>query len=276
MTGALGATDRPPQPGRGAWVADDHALLCRAVREAGRIASRFFYGGTKGWDKRPGHPVSKADLAVDAYLKETLLSARPDYGWLSEESGESKNRLAAERIWVVDPIDGTRGFLMHRPEYAVSVALVAGECPVAGALFNPETDEFFEATAGGGARCNGAVLKVADTSALSAMKVVVSRRERRRLLKLPELCEGEVRGISSIAYKIALVATGRADVVVSFKPKSDWDLAAAHLLVTEAGGRITGMDGSPIRFNRPHPRHDDLLAANPALHALLVEFLGRR
>jgi myo-inositol-1(or 4)-monophosphatase len=275
MTGALGATDRPPQPGPAAWVGEDHALLCQAVREAGRIASRFFHSGTTGWDKRPGHPVSKADLAADAYLKETLLSARPDYGWLSEESGESENRLAAERVWVVDPIDGTRGFLMNRPEYAVSVALVAGDSPVTGALFNPETDEFFEATAGAGARCNGAVLKVAETDALAAMKVVVSRREMRRLRKIPELCEGEVRGVSSIAYKIALVAAGRADAAVSFKPKSDWDLAAAYLLVTEAGGRITCTDGSALRFNRPQPHHDDVLAANPVLHPLLVECLRR-
>lgn len=274
MASPLGATHGPSQPGP-SWLDEDHALLCRVAREAGRMASGFFHGGTAGWDKRPGDPVSNADLAVDAYLKEALLTARPDYGWLSEESGESENRLTAERVFVVDPIDGTRGFLMHRPEYTVSVALVAAGRPVAGVLFNPETEEFFEATAGGGARCNGAALRVADTRELSAMTVVVSRREMKRLRNFPELCQGEVRGVSSIAYKIALVAAGRADAAVSFKPKSDWDLAVAHLLITEAGGRISCVDGRPIRFDQPRPDHDDVLAANPALHALLVERLRR-
>lgn len=274
MGGAVGATESPAHAGHEAWLDEDHALILRAVREAGGIASGYFRGGTAGWEKRPGEPVSKADLAVDAFFRETLTGARPGYGWLSEESGESKNRLSAGRVWVVDPIDGTRGFLMHRPEYVVSVALLDGDRPVAGALFNPETDELFEAVAGGGARCNGEALRVGDARSFSDMTVVVSRRERRRLETLPQLSTGAVRGVSSIAYKIALVAAGKADAALSFKPKSDWDLAAAYLVLSEAGGVMTCMDGAPIRFNRPRPRHPDLLAANPALHARLLAALA--
>ena len=271
------ASDGPEAGSRrpGAWLAEDHALLCRAVREAGAIASGFFARGVTGWDKRPGSPVSEADIAADVLLREKLIGARPGYGWLSEESGESDNRLAAERLWIVDPIDGTRGFLRGDREYAVSVALVVDGAPVAAAVFNPETDEFFEATVGGGARLNGAPIRVAARQDIAGMKLLVSRRELRSIRPLAESWGCEVGAISSIAFKIALVAAGRVDAVLSRIGKSDWDIAGGHLIVTEAGGRITSQDGSRLSFNRPRPRHDSVVAANPALHAALVERLGR-
>jgi myo-inositol-1(or 4)-monophosphatase len=258
------------------WLSRDHELLCRAVREAGKIAASFFRKRLAGWDKRPGEPVSEADLAVDDYLRRALLAERPGYGWLSEESEESANRLTAERLWVVDPIDGTRGFLKGWPEYAVAVALIAEGRPVAAVVFNPATDEFFEAVIGGGARLNGAPLAIGERTELAGMKLLVSRRERQRIVEGSGLSGCVVEAISSVAYKIALVAAARADAVVSLSEKSDWDLAAAHLVLAESGGRMTGADGGELRYNAPRPRHDSLVAANPTLHRLLLERLGRR
>ncbi|MGB8274428.1 MAG: 3'(2'),5'-bisphosphate nucleotidase CysQ [Alphaproteobacteria bacterium] len=256
-------------------LAEDHALLCRAVREAGLLASKRFHAGEKGWDKRPGQPVSQADIAVDAYLEQELIGARPSYGWLSEESGESDNRLSTARIFIVDPIDGTRAFLKKRPEYAVSVALVASGRPVAAAVYNPETDEFFEAFEGGGARCNGAPMRVQDRTQLRGTKLLVSRHEFKELGVDPGLEECEIEAISSIAYKIALVAAGRAGAVIALRPKSEWDLAAADLLVTEAGGRITDAGGAELIYNQPAPDIASVLAAGPVLHALLLERVAR-
>lgn len=269
MRATAGLPERRPDT----WLARDHALLTRAVREAGRLASGFFRTRMASWDKRPGDPVCDADLAVDALLKKALLSERPGYGWLSEESAESANRLSAERLWVVDPIDGTRAFLKGRPEYAVAAALVVAGRPVAGAVFNPETDEFFEAVEGAGMRLNGVPLAVADRVKVSGMRLLVSRREFERLSENHHIGDCAVEAISSIAYKTALLAAGRADALVSLSPKSDWDLAAGHLLVAEAGGRMTSCSGEELVYNRPLPRHASVLAANPTLHALVVERL---
>jgi myo-inositol-1(or 4)-monophosphatase len=258
---------QPVPPAR--WLVEDHELLCRATREAGALASKRFHAGEKGWEKRPGEPVSEADLAVDAHLKAALMGARPAYGWLSEESGGSDNRLAAERVFIVDPIDGTRAFLKRRPEYAISVALTQAGRPVAAAVYNPETDEFFEALAGGGARRNGMPLRVLERTNMKGAKLLVSRRELAGIAAEVGLGECEIEALSSIAYKIARVAAGEAAAVVALRPKSDWDLAAAHLLVVEAGGRITDAQGAELVYNRAETRHSGVLAANPVLHDLL-------
>ncbi len=269
MRATAGFGKRRPE----SWLSRDHALLTQAVREAGRLASGLFRKRIASWEKRPGDPVSDADLAVDELLKKTLLNERPGYGWLSEESAESANRLTAERLWVVDPIDGTRAYLKGRPEYVVAAALVVRGSPVAAAVFNPETKEFFEAVEGGGMRLNGTPLRVTDRAKVPGMRLLVSRREFERLSQAHRIQDCAVEAISSIAYKTALVAAGRADALISLSPKSDWDLAAGHLLVAEAGGRITSCTGEELVYNRPHPRHPSVLAANPTLHALVVERL---
>jgi len=260
-------------PGTCGALAADHALICRYVREAGAIASGYFHRRVKGWDKKPDDPVSEADLAVDSFLKRELTGARPGYGWLAEESGEGAAGAGAPRVFVVDPIDGTRSFLRGRPEYAVAAALVADGVPVAGAVFNPETDEFFEAIAGGGARLNGRTIAVARKPSIEGARLLVSWRE------FNHLCEGgafvgcEMERIGSIAYKIALVAAGRADAVVALAPKSDWDLAAAQLILEEAGGRITDARGKPLAYRGEG--HASVVAADPALHAQLLARLSR-
>jgi myo-inositol-1(or 4)-monophosphatase len=253
----------------------DHELLIAAVREAGALASRHFGKSNLSWMKKPGQPVSEVDLAVDDLLRQRLCGERPDYGWLSEESAESPDRMDREWLWVVDPIDGTRAFLDSRLEYSVSVALLHFNRPVAAAVFNPETDELFEATADGGARCNGMPITVSNKDNMDNARVLVSRSELKTLAGDKALIPCEVSSISSIAYKLALVGSGITDATVTLTSKSDWDIAAAHLIVSESGGIITQANGDALVYNRPHTSHPNVLAAGPALHTMLTAALKR-
>ncbi|MEE9301266.1 MAG: 3'(2'),5'-bisphosphate nucleotidase CysQ, partial [Alphaproteobacteria bacterium] len=193
-------------PAQAPSLADDHALLVDAVRAAGRIAARYFRKPQKTWEKQPDHIVSEADIEVDRALHRELTAARPDYGWLSEESEDDLARLGRSRLWVIDPIDGTHSFLKGRPEFTVAGALaVAGE-PVVGAIFNPITGEMFEAIKGGGARLNGTRIRVSATRALCDARLIASRTESAQSTLTERLGVREVMPISSIAYKLALVA----------------------------------------------------------------------
>ncbi len=179
-------------------------------------------------------------------------------------------------MWVVDPIDGTRAFLKGRDEFTVAVALVEDGRPVLGAVYNPAREEFFEATSGGGARLNGAPIRVARVDHIAGARLVLGRREAGHVKWHDSLGAREVVGISSIAYKLAMVAAGRADATISLSPKSDWDVAAADLIIAEAGGTASQPDGTPLVYNRPRPRNAGVVAANPVLHRLILERLAGR
>lgn len=254
-------------------VESDHALLVAAVREAGALAMRSFGRDVETWEKSPGHPVCRVDLDVNDLLAERLDAARPAYAWLSEESEDDPARLDAERVWIVDPIDGTRAFLDHRPEFAVSVALVANGAPVAAAVFNPATDELFDARAGGGARLNGEAVRASGASTLAGARIFVSRTEMREAGWHRAIGEMTVTAISSMAYKLALVAAGRGDAAATLWPKSEWDIAAGDLLVREAGGRIGDAAGAGFVYNRAQPRVGSIVAAGARLHTPLCERL---
>lgn len=266
----------PPAPP--ADLAADHALLVAATRAAGARALADFGAPVEQWMKSPGQPVSATDMAVNALLKSRLMGARPDYAWLSEEDPDERPeaRAGARRVWVVDPIDGTRAFLKGRREFAISVALVEDGAPVAGAVFNPATDEMFEALAPGPARRNGVIVTASAASALAGARLGVSRTEMRRADWPGSLAEMVAEPISSVAYKLALVAAGRFDATVTLWPKNEWDAAAGDLLVRAAGGRITDAAGAAIAYDRPNPRIATIVAAGPALHGPLLARLEAR
>ena len=189
---------------------EDLALIEEAVREAGKIARSYFGGSYKKWDKGKGDPVTEADLAVDKYLRETLTAARPDYGWLSEESVDDLQRLSTEFTFVVDPIDGTVAFLKNRPHFTICVALVREHLPLVGAVFNPITEECFTAIAGEGAMMNGARIHTSDAAEVGHCRMLADRTilahpnwNNPPLTPWPPM-EIETRG--SIAYRLALVA----------------------------------------------------------------------
>jgi len=251
----------------------DHARLVAAVRAAGVIAMGYFRADPKAWEKIPGHVVSEADHAANDYLRQALWQPNPEDGWLSEESSDDLSRLEARRVWIVDPIDGTNAFLAGRPEFAVSAALVVDGAPVAAALYNPATDEMFEASEGGGARLNGEPMEISRAAAVEGASLISSRAEADRDEWRNELSGVDVSAISSMAYKLALVACGRYDACVTLWPKSEWDIAAAALLLSETGACMSDARGAAFTYNKADTRFPEVVAAGPVLHPLLIERL---
>ena len=239
----------------------DLDLLASAAKEAGAVALTFFRRNPANWMKENDSPVSDADIAVDRLLTERLRAARPDYGWLSEETIDDASRRSGRPVFIVDPIDGTREFLAGRNEWAVSIAVVVGGRPVAAVLAVPALRETFTASAGGGVWLNGAPIAVAKRADLAGAKVAGPRRYVRRLAEKAGIDIRAVRFIGSLAYRLALVAAGRVDVGVAREGARDWDLAAADLIVHEAGGKLADLEGRVLRYDRADTRHPTIVAA---------------
>lgn len=251
----------------------DVALLGQAAREAGEIALNYYKRDPEVWTKGNDSPVSEADLAVDAFLREQLCGARPDYGWLSEETTDSDDRLNRNHVFIVDPIDGTRAFIEGGRDWTVSVAVVTGGRPVAAALFAPVHGEMFLAGAGLGMTLNGALTSAGDADTLDGARIAGPRN----ILKHAGFTGTGIKlagFIPSLAYRLALVGTQRLEAAVARARSHDWDLAAADLIVHEAGGRLTDTDSRPIRYNTENLRHPALVASKAGLHAKLVDKLA--
>ncbi len=244
-------------------LASDLALLVDAAREAGQIALRYFKRSPEVWMKGGMSPVSEADLAADRFLRETLLAARPDYGWLSEETADDPARLKARRTFIVDPIDGTRGFLEGRSEWCVSVAVVETGRPLAGVLECPARRETFTAVSGGGALKDGARLVLSPTpqslilggpgSMINALPADLRSRVKR----------GEY--VPSLAYRLAMVADGRLAATFVKSNSRDWDLAAADLILHEAGGSVLDDAGLPPSYGEADTAHGSMAAGRGEL-----------
>ena len=255
-------------------LGDDVALIAEATVAAGRIALGFFGHDPKTWTKAGDSPVSEADIAVDQLLKARLMAARASYGWLSEETADTPDRLARKRLFVVDPIDGTRAFINGDPRWTVSVAVVEDDRPIAAALYQPATDDLVLAATGRGAWRGRTRLTVTGRDALRGASLTGPRKfsalER----------EAEALGIQlqapvpSLALRIAHVANQTADAAYAFAKSHDWDLAAADLLVEEAGGRLTDTDGKTLVYNRPVPKHPALIAAGPGVYEAFKSLYG--
>ncbi len=251
----------------------DLALLIAAAREAGAVLLDWKAKGAKVWNKG-GTPVTEADHASNALLHERLLGARPDYGWLSEETADDPARLATQRQFVVDPLDGTVSFIKNKDDFTVSLAVVENGAPVAGAVFNPSRGEMFAAAQGGGATLNGAPIAASDAAAIEGCRMVASAA----MFKHPSWPEAwpemTFQKIGSIAYRLAMVASGRGDATLALSPKSDWDIAGGEIIAREAGAIVSAHDGAPFRYNRPVTDQISLLAAPPALYAALSRRLA--
>jgi myo-inositol-1(or 4)-monophosphatase len=257
-------------------LADDSdiELLTKAASAAGRIAMRYFKQDPEVWMKSGSSPVSEADYAVDHYLRETLTSARTDYGWLSEETTDSAARLEIRRIFIVDPIDGTRGFLDGGPNWCISVAVVDHGVPVAGVLECPATGETFSAVAGGGAFLNGKAIGVRQAATEQRRYEVAGPKPM--VDSLPQRWRDlshRVAYIPSLAYRIALIAAGRLDATFVKPNAHDWDIAAALLILREAGGRLVEASGEPPQLARATTRHAALAAGSGELLDAMVPIL---
>ena len=249
----------------------DLALLIDAARAAADVALGFAGQSPQVWDK-PGEagPVTEADLAVDALLRDRLTAARPHYGWLSEETPDTPDRLARDAIFIVDPIDGTRGFIANGPDWGHALAVAHGGQITAAVVLMPRMDKCYTAARGQGAALNGTPLRASARTAPDGGTILA----RRALMGAEHWPGGppamEPTQRSPMAYRLATLAEGCFDAAFTPHPIWDWDLAAGLLLLTESGHTATDHAGAPLTFNRPHPRAPGILAANPALHAALL------
>ena len=238
--------------------------------DAGRLAMARWQTDFKRWEKAPGNPVCEIDLELDMILRERLSALAPDAGWLSEESADSRDRLEADRVWVVDPIDGTRDYLRGRQGWAVSIALVENGQPILGVLDAPARGEVWRAEAGKGAFRNGERIRAASRDVLTGARVPAD--------SLPKVDQDLVQVFkpNSIALRIAMVAAGEADLVATLRWGYEWDIAAAVLIAREGGATVSNALGRPISFNTPSGEAYGVLATVPGIHAQAVERLHAR
>lgn len=264
-------------PGPDPSPEEELALLVQAAEAAGKIALGFWRRDPKAWDKADASPVSEADLAVDAALRVLLAAERPDYGWLSEESPdgaeEQAARAAARRVFILDPIDGTRAFLAGEEAFAVSLALVEGGRVLAGVVHLPAMARTYCATAHGPARRDGAVLAVSARAELAGADVLATRPTM-----APELWPQGVPEVkrsfrASLAWRLCLVAEGRFDAMITLRGAREWDIAAGALIAERAGAVVTDRHGQAIAFNAAIPEAEGTLCAPPALHSQILAAL---
>lgn len=244
-----------------------------AVADAADRALVLWAGGrtqVRQWEKEPGHPVCEADLEIDAMLRASLAAIDPVAGWLSEETADTVDRLDQQRVWVVDPIDGTRDYLRGRPGWAVSVALVEAGAPRLAILAAPARNELWIAQAAGGATRNGQRLQAGSRTTLAGARVPADQLPRgdRDLVAVAKP--------NSIALRMALVAADEADLVATARWGNEWDIAAAALICAEAGVTVTDALGGALRFNQPQPTAFGLLCTAPGIHDAAMARLSPR
>lgn len=244
-----------------------------AAIEASRPVFARFTPGAIETEYKVGHdPVTEADRALDAALRKELL--REDEGWLSEESVDDPVRLKRSRVWVVDPLDGTREFVEGIPEFCVSIGYVENGNPVAGGIYNPATDETFLGSVDSGVLYNGKPAQPTQRKNLAGALVLASRSEvKRGEWKAFENSSLSIRPMGSVAYKLALVSTGLADVTFTLTPKNEWDVVAGAALVESAGGFVSTLEKTSFTANRRDPLLSGLLACGPFLKDELLALL---
>lgn len=258
-------------------LASDLDLLKSAAESAADIALRHWRRDPRSWEK-PGDagPVSEADLEVDAHLKTILTDARPDYGWLSEETTDNASRLGKDRVFIVDPIDGTRSFLAGEKTWSHSLAVAENGRVTAAVVYLPAHDKIYTATPGGGARCNDKDLTSSGRSGISGATVLATRSNFETRYWPAGIPPIERHFRSSLAYRLALVGEGRFDAMLTFRETWEWDVAAGTLIAAEAGALACTTDGTAPRFNNPQPFLRGLVVATPGVHAGLMQALGQQ
>lgn len=256
-------------------AADDLALLIRAAEAAGDIALKYSGPAARRWDKPGGQgPVTEADLAVNAMLEEMLPQARADYGWLSEESEDTAARLSKDRVFIVDPIDGTRSFAEGSTTWAHSLAVATRGEITAAVIFLPQRELMYTAARGMGAFCNGTAITVAPRMTLEQAKVLTAKPNLHSRHWLGGAAPGfQVRYRPSLAYRLARVADGRYSAMLTLRRSWEWDIAAGDLILREAGGLTSDRLGGSLQFNNATPLLDGVLAASPGAHLALLQAL---
>lgn len=246
-----------------------------AAAAAGVIIRRYYERPIAVREKGRDHPVTVADLEADREIRAILSTEFPEDAWLSEETADSRERLTRRRVWIVDPLDGTKEFIRHIPEFCVCVALVEDGNPCVAVSYDPVGDRMYAARRGGGTTLNGKRAEVSTVTELKMARVLASRSEdsRGEWEAYKPHCRVELTG--SVAFKLARVASGDGDATFSLTPKNEWDICAGTLLVQEAGGTMTDRYGKPLHFNQPDPLRPGLIASGKALYEPLAALIAR-
>lgn len=253
-------------------AASDLALLEAAAREAGALCRTLLREPLQVESKGAAGPVTNVDRAVDALLAERLLGARPDYGWLSEETPDDPaRRIGKPRVFMLDPIDGTGAVVGHIPQWTICIGIVEDGRAMAGVVYNPMTDEMFLGAPGEGATLNGRPMRASLRGSLDGARMVGQKNRFKNERWTSPWPAMQIVHRHSIAYRMAIVAAGQADATLLFGFKHDWDIAAGAALVEAAGGRVSDLWGQPLEFNLPVPRSPGVAASGAALHPLLIE-----
>jgi len=246
--------------------AEELAIAENAARQAGVAVMQLFRGKFDVHEKSKNNPVTTADLEANRIIRESILGAFPDDGWLSEEDPDNGRRLELARVWIVDPIDGTKEFIEGVSQFAISIGLVVDGRPAVAIVFNPAKERFYQATAGQGAFLNGQPIHVSARDAVRGAELLVSRSEPQKKFQVfVDRCA--IKPVGSIAYRLAKVAGGDGDGTLTFRTISEWDICAGVLMVEEAGGKVVDGNGDAMRFNRQPARHRGVVAANAGLTA---------
>jgi myo-inositol-1(or 4)-monophosphatase len=242
----------------------------QAGLEAARGVFERFTRGAIATEYKVGHdPVTEADRAVDAVLRQTLL--RDGEGWLSEETADNPSRLSKEKVWIVDPLDGTREFVQGLPEFCVSIGYVESGIPVAGGIYNPATQEIFLGAVDAGVLYNGHAAQASQRAGLDGALILASRSEvKRGEWKQFENGTYKIQAMGSVAYRLALVSAGRADITFTLTPKNEWDVVAGTALVQSGGGFVSTLEKTQLKANRQDPLLSGLLASGPFLKDQLL------
>jgi len=245
-----------------------------AAKAAGQVLLRYYGSAYRVAEKSADNPVTIADLESNEVLKSTILAAFPDDAWLSEETADSDERLKQKRVWIVDPLDGTKEFIGEIPEFCVCIALVEAGRPIVAVELNPAADRLYLAVRGQGTTVNGARAHVSQQREVAQAEVMASRSEDKRgeWDAFKPRCKVVLTG--SVAFKLAELSTGHGDATFTLTPKNEWDICAGSLLVEEAGGRVTGLDGLPLVFNQPSPLRPGMIASNGVLHDGLLALIA--
>ncbi|MGJ8555732.1 MAG: 3'(2'),5'-bisphosphate nucleotidase CysQ [Sulfitobacter geojensis] len=256
--------------------AHDLPLLIDAARMAGRVATSFTGPTAQRWDKADGAgPVTEADLAVNAQLLSTLRLARPDYGWLSEETEDNTDRLSQDRVFIVDPIDGTRSFVEGSNTWAHSIAVAEHGVITAAVVYLPLRNKLYAAAKGQGATCNGLPITASAQTALGQSTVLVAKPallgEHWKTNNRPDF-KHSFR--PSLAYRLALVGEGRFEAMITLRQSWEWDIAAGALIIGEAGGVALDRTGAALQFNNADPRLNGVVAGGTPACAALIDALA--
>jgi len=244
--------------------------LKQSVSKAGELALEYFGKDVDIEIKKDGSQVSAADHAVNDLLKQDLSKIDPSIQWLSEESPIDENRLNAPYTWIIDPIDGTRGFLENQPDWTIVAALIEKNRPVLSVVYNPVKSELYSSEAGKGAFLNDKKITTSSTTDLSKAHIISSKGHFNRVFTEEDQKPSTRTWNSSMAYRIARIAEGAADATISLTPKNDWDIAAAHLILSEAGGLMSTHHGKEITYNNKEIAHPSVVASTKSLYKTII------